>query len=211
MPDGGIEREPRRAHRAATRAEPVRSRRRAIAVDGKCLRGAKRPDGRRVFVLSAVRHGDGVTLASREIGAKTNEIPEFAPLLDQIDDADLAGTVVTADALHTQRDHATYLHERGAHYLPTIKNNQRGQARQLHALPWKAIPVLHRDDARGHFRHEQDSCRSSPSRACSFRTRPRSCGPSAVAASTARRSGPARPSTPSLLPARQSSRGAGSA
>ncbi|MEY9988071.1 putative transposase YbfD/YdcC [Streptomyces sp. V4I8] len=157
MPDGGIEREQRRAHRMAIRAEPVRSRRRAIAVDGKCLRGAKRPDGSRVFVLSAVRHGDGdgVTLASREIGAKTNEIPEFAPLLDQIDDTDLAGTVVTADALHAQRDHATYLHERGAHYLLTIKNNQRGQARQLHALPWKNIPVIHRDDARGHGRHEQ--------------------------------------------------------
>jgi hypothetical protein len=57
MPDGGIEREQRRAHRAATRAEPARSRRRAIAVDGKCLRGAKRSDGSRVFVLSAVRHG----------------------------------------------------------------------------------------------------------------------------------------------------------
>ncbi|WP_199806398.1 transposase family protein, partial [Streptomyces sp. MUSC 125] len=68
MPDGGIEREQRRAHRAAARAEPVRSRRRAIAVDGKCLRSAKRPDGSRVFVLSAVRHGDGITLASREIG-----------------------------------------------------------------------------------------------------------------------------------------------
>ncbi|MEW2051974.1 ISAs1 family transposase [Streptomyces sp. NPDC005476] len=155
MPDGGTEREQRRAHRTATSAAPARSRRRAIAVDGKCLRGAKRPDGSRVFVLSAVRHGDGVTLASREIGAKTNEIPEFAPLLDQIDDTDLAGTVVTADALHAQRDHATYLHERGAHYLLTIKNNQRGQARQLHALPWKDIPVIHRDDARGHGRQEQ--------------------------------------------------------
>jgi predicted transposase YbfD/YdcC len=155
MPDGGTEREQSRAHRVAIRAEPVRSRRRAIAVDGKCLRGAKRPDDSRVFVLSAVRHGDGLTLASREIGAKANEIPEFAPLLDQIDDTDLAGTVVTADALHAQRDHATYLHERSAHYLLTIKNNQRGQARQLHALPWKDIPVIHRDNARGHGRHEQ--------------------------------------------------------
>ena len=142
-------------HRAAARAEPARLRRRAIAVDGKCLRGAKRPDGSRVFVLSAVRHGDGVTLASREIGAKTNETPEFAPPLDQIDDTDPAGVVVTADALHAQRDHAIYLRERGAHYLLTIKNNQRGQARQLHALPWMEIPVIHRDDARGHGRHEQ--------------------------------------------------------
>jgi hypothetical protein len=45
--------------------------------------------------------------------------------------------------------------ERGAHHLLTIKNNQRGQARQLHALPWKEITVIHRDDARGHGRHEQ--------------------------------------------------------
>ena len=74
MPDGGTEREQRRAHRAAAHADPVRLRRRAIAVDGKCLRGARRPDGSRVFVLSVVRHGDGVTLASREIGAKTNEV-----------------------------------------------------------------------------------------------------------------------------------------
>jgi hypothetical protein len=32
---------------------------------------------------------------------------------------------------------------------------RRGQARRLHALPWKKIPVIHRDDDRGHGRHEQ--------------------------------------------------------
>lgn len=63
------------------------------------LRGARRPDGSRVFVLCAVRHGDGITLASGETRVKANEIPEFQPLLDQIDDADLAGAVITADAL----------------------------------------------------------------------------------------------------------------
>nr|WTB28307.1 ISAs1 family transposase [Streptomyces sp. NBC_00830]WTB28595.1 ISAs1 family transposase [Streptomyces sp. NBC_00830]WTB35774.1 ISAs1 family transposase [Streptomyces sp. NBC_00830] len=155
MPDGTAEREQRRAHTTATRTDPPRRRRRAIAVDGKCLRGARRPDGSQVFVLSAVTHGDGITLASREIGAKTNEIPEFQPLLNQIDDADLRGTVVTVDALHAQRDHAAYLHERGAHYLLTIKNNQKNLARQLHRLPWKDVPVIHRDDSRGHGRDEQ--------------------------------------------------------
>lgn len=64
VPGGTTEGEQRRAHRAAARAEPARLRRQAIAVDGKCLRGARRPDGSRVFILSAVRHGDGVTLAS---------------------------------------------------------------------------------------------------------------------------------------------------
>lgn len=48
---------------------------------------------------------------------RPTKFPSSRPLLDRIDDADLAGTVVTADALHAQRNHATYLHERGAHYL----------------------------------------------------------------------------------------------
>jgi predicted transposase YbfD/YdcC len=155
-PDGVGEREQRRAHRAAQQAGPGRKRRQAYAVDGKYLRGARRPDGSRVMVLSAVRHGDGVSIAAREIAAKTNEIPEFAPLLNQIHDADLEDAVVSADAMHAQRIHANYLvNERGAHYLLTVKNNQPNLARQLQALPWKQVPVLHRQTGRGHGRQEQ--------------------------------------------------------
>nr|WTB33817.1 ISAs1 family transposase [Streptomyces sp. NBC_00830]WTB35162.1 ISAs1 family transposase [Streptomyces sp. NBC_00830] len=158
-PDGLIEREQRRAHHRAAENDRPAPRRRAYAVDGKCLRGARRPDGSRVFVLSIVRHGDGITLASREIGAKTNEIPEFAPLLDQLDDTDLTGAVITVDALHAQRAHAHYLVEqRGAHYLFTIKSNQRKLAAQLVGLPWKDIPHVHRDDhdpRNAHGRREQ--------------------------------------------------------
>ncbi|MFF8717317.1 transposase family protein [Streptomyces sp. NPDC015184] len=67
-PDGVPEREQRRAHRAAVLApDPVRPRRRAFAVDGKCLRGAVRADGSRMFVLTAVRHDDALTAALREI------------------------------------------------------------------------------------------------------------------------------------------------
>ncbi len=43
MPDGGPEREQRRAHQAAAQAGPARPRRRTIAVDGKCLLGARPP------------------------------------------------------------------------------------------------------------------------------------------------------------------------
>ncbi|MEU5943926.1 ISAs1 family transposase, partial [Micromonospora sp. NPDC047548] len=152
-PDGVTEREQRRAHHAA--AGGATPRRAAIAVDGKCLRGAKRPDGSQVFILSAVRHTDAVTVAARQIDAKTNEIPEFAPLLDQITDTDLAGAVITADALHAQRAHAVYLVEqRHAHYLLTVKDNQPTLAAALRALPWKQVPVLHRQRGRGHGREE---------------------------------------------------------
>ena len=156
-PDGVGEREQRRAMAAAARTGPARPPRRlAYAVDGKCLRGALRPDGSQVNVLSAVRHHDALTAASREIAAKTNEIPEFPRLLDQLADTDVAGAVFTMHALHAQRGHAVYLVEqRGAHYLVTIKDNQPTLAAQLKALPWKDVPVLHHTHARGHGREEQ--------------------------------------------------------
>jgi predicted transposase YbfD/YdcC len=102
-------------------------------------------------VLSAVRHADAVTAALREIGAKTNEIPEFAPLLDQIDDADLTDSVITVDALHAQKAHARYLVEdRRAHYLLSVKANQPNLEAQLRKLPWSKVPVLHHSTDRGH-------------------------------------------------------------
>ncbi|MCA1224246.1 transposase family protein, partial [Streptomyces sp. 8L] len=149
-PDGVPEREQRCAHRAAVLApEPARLRRRAFAVDGKCLRGAVRADGTRMFVLTAVL---------REIGAKTNEIPEFAPLLDAFDDADLREAVITVDAIHAQKEHARYLVEdRHAHYLLSVKNNQPTLASQLRKLPWGKAPVLDRSRDRGHGREEAGS------------------------------------------------------
>jgi hypothetical protein len=72
------------------------------------------------------------------IDAKTSEVAAFAPLLDTI--VGLAEVVVTADALHTQREHVGYLHERGAHWVLTVKGTQPTLRRQLAALPWRALP-----------------------------------------------------------------------
>ena len=63
--------------------------------------------------LLTARRDDGTVAAQRPVHTdKTNEITVFAPLLDQFSVADLAGAAVTADQLHTQRSHATYLHAR---------------------------------------------------------------------------------------------------
>jgi hypothetical protein len=86
---------------------------RGIAVDGKSLRGAARAKGRKIHLLAALEHTTGLVLAQLDVGEKTNEITCFQPLLDTV--ADLAGTVVTSDAMHTQREHADYLLGRGAH------------------------------------------------------------------------------------------------
>ncbi|MGW1107559.1 transposase [Streptomyces sp. NPDC002540] len=61
------------------------------------------------------------------------------PLLDTV--ANLAETVVTSDAMHTQREHADYLLRRGAHYIVIVKGNQKKLRQQLKSLPWEDIPL----------------------------------------------------------------------
>jgi predicted transposase YbfD/YdcC len=124
-----------------------------LAVDGKTVRGARTSDGTVPHLLACLDHATGVVLAQAAVDGKTNEITRFTALLDQA--GDLAGVLVTADALHAQREHATWLHEHGAHYLVTVKGNQPGLLRQLRSLPWKDVPAGHVQDNRGHGRIEK--------------------------------------------------------
>jgi predicted transposase YbfD/YdcC len=127
--------------------------RRVVAVDGKTVRGARAGDGAAPHLLACLDHGTGVVLAQAAVDGKTNEIIMFTGLLDQA--GDLSGVLVTADALHAQRGHATWLHGRGAHYLVTVKGNQPGLLRQLKSLPWKDVPAGHVSEGRAHGRIEK--------------------------------------------------------
>ncbi|MFF3787497.1 ISAs1 family transposase [Streptomyces sp. NPDC001933] len=125
---------------------------RGLAVDGKSLRGAAKAKGRKIHLLAALEHTTGLVLAQLDVGERTNEIACFQPLLDTV--ADLAGVVVTSDAMHTQREHADYLLGRGAHYIVIAKGNQKKLRRQLKSLPWKDIPLQGRVQGVGHGRSE---------------------------------------------------------
>ncbi|MEU7890844.1 ISAs1 family transposase [Microbispora bryophytorum] len=130
-----------------------RTPRRAFAVDGKSLRGARWGGGEAVHLLSAVDHATGAVVAQTDVDGKTNEITRFRPLLNGVN---LTGCVITADALHTQRDHAEFLvGEKNAHYLLIVKKNQPSQCRQLTALPWRQVEIHHRSKDRGHGREER--------------------------------------------------------
>ena len=124
---------------AQQRTAPVPGGRRLIAVNGKTLRGSAAAGQPGRHLLAALDHDRGVVLGQVDVQAKTNEIPMFAMLLDRID---LAGAVVTADALHAQSGHAQYLAGlRRAHYLITVKRNQPSLHAQLAGLPWRQIPA----------------------------------------------------------------------
>ncbi|MFV2101913.1 ISAs1 family transposase [Micromonospora sp. LOL_024] len=142
------------------RARPVttqsRRYRTVIAVDDKTLRGARRPDGGQVHLLSALDTNTGIVLAQVTIAAKSNEIPAFKPLLDAVEQVlgSLAGPLFIADALHTQSAHAEEIAARGAHLMIPTKGNQPTLLKQLKALPWPDVPAADRRRDRGHGRRE---------------------------------------------------------
>lgn len=129
-----------------------------IAVDGKTLRGAKDSDGNQTHLLAAMTH-TGLVAAQVEVGAKTNEIPKLPELLDSLD---ITGTVITADAMHTQRDTATYLNQRGADFFFCVKENQPTLYTRLDTLPWNDVPVSHTQTDRGHGRIERRTIQVLP-------------------------------------------------
>jgi predicted transposase YbfD/YdcC len=128
--------------------------RRAVAVDGKTLRGARASgaQGRQAHLLAAMDHATRAVLAQRQVNGAPGEVPAFQPLLA---DLDLAGAVVTADALHTHPEAAEFLvTHKQAHYLFCVKANQPTLLDRCTRLPWHRIPVLDRTRDRGHGRIE---------------------------------------------------------
>jgi hypothetical protein len=110
---------------------------RALAIDGKTLRGSTDGDAKAVHLMAALLHDEAVVTAQVAVPGKTNEIPCAKVLLDPLD---LRDTVVTADALHTQRETARYLVEdKEADYLFTVKENQPTLYQDLANLPRQAF------------------------------------------------------------------------
>jgi hypothetical protein len=111
-------------------------RRRAVAVDGKTLRGAHPPDGdgRPVHLLAAMDHTSRAVLAQHQVGGAPEEVPAFAPLLAPLD---LADVVVTADALQTHPEAAWVPGHQQAGALPI-----RGQGQPAHPAGPLPAPCL---------------------------------------------------------------------
>lgn len=132
---------------------------RAIAVDGKALAGSAHLVQRHRHLLSAVSHAPAtITLAQREVGAKTNETAAFRPLLESLD---LAGAVITFDAMHSVKDQVRWLvQDKDAHYLAVIKGNQPTAFAQLTNLPWDEVPIAHTASQSGHGRRESRSLKT---------------------------------------------------
>ena len=107
----------------------------AIAIDGKWLRGVL--DGQ-VKLFAAMLHEEKVIIAQHRIPDDTTETTQVKELLENVD---LAGAVVTADAVNAQRDTAAYIAgkeedgARGSAYFLFVKGNQPKLQRRLRRHP----------------------------------------------------------------------------
>jgi predicted transposase YbfD/YdcC len=123
----------------------------AVAVDGKTSRGARTDQQAAPHLLAAVTH-TGVVLAQRQVADKSNEITAFIPLLTPLD---LTGTVITADAMQTQRANARFLRQtKDAHFIFPVLDNQPTLFDRLDGLDWKHVLVAARTEDHDRGRHE---------------------------------------------------------
>ena len=93
-----------------------------ICIDGKAERGTVQKNGRNPDIVSAYSFNTGITLATEACQEKSNEIKAVPQLIDKID---IAGKVVTADAMSMQKDIIDRIRAQGGDFLIELKGNQR--------------------------------------------------------------------------------------
>jgi hypothetical protein len=98
-----------------------------VAFDGKELLNSQGME-----IVSAYSVRDGRWLGSEAVAEGSNEIPALQELARRLD---LDGSLVTADAMHTQTETARIIvQDRGGDYLFTVKGNQKGIAANVQQL-----------------------------------------------------------------------------
>jgi len=158
-----VEREQRRAARRAVTHPAPAGLLPAAAVDGKLLHGTRTPTGQ-VFLVAAITHHRAVILGQRQVPDKRGENTVIADLLTPLD---VAGMMLTLDALHTTKKTARLITgPLNAHYLLILKGNQplTHQAAQalLTGTDTEFADSMSVDDDRGHGRTERRTLRVAP-------------------------------------------------
>lgn len=92
-----------------------------VALDGKAVRRALKQGENPRVIVSAWATASGLLLGQRKVKDQSNEITAVPELLRVLE---LAGCIVTADALHCQKSIAKEIKEADAEYVLALKGNQ---------------------------------------------------------------------------------------
>jgi predicted transposase YbfD/YdcC len=137
-----------------------------IAVDGKTLRRSHdRSQGKKALqMVSAWASANGLVLGQRKVDGESNEITAVPELLDVLE---IAGCIVTLDAIHCQTETVETIVNKGADYVLPVKENQPRLLKAMQGLfddpaemRWVECDY-HRTEDRGHGRVEIRECWST--------------------------------------------------
>ena len=95
-----------------------------FTLDGKTVRSTERLESFEdpLHIVSAHLAELGLTFAQKAVDDKSNEIPAVQALLEELE---IKGCLIVADALNCQKATAKIVVEKGADYLLPVKGNQR--------------------------------------------------------------------------------------
>ena len=108
---------------------------RLVAIDGKCCRGSydTAKDLGALHIVSAWASEEGIALGQVATEAKSNEITAIPLLLEQID---LAGTLITIDAVGCQKEIVKQVVSGGGDCVIAVKDNQPKLLDAIQAYFW---------------------------------------------------------------------------
>jgi predicted transposase YbfD/YdcC len=104
-----------------------------IAIDGKQLRGSQASENgkKAIYMVSAWASENQIVLGQQKVDEKSNEITAIPELLKLLD---IAGCIVTIDAIGTQTEIARAIIEKKGDYLLAVKENQGHLFEDIHTL-----------------------------------------------------------------------------
>jgi predicted transposase YbfD/YdcC len=138
-----------------------------IAIDGKTSRRSHdRSAGKApLHLISAFATREKLVLGQEAVSEASNEITAIPVLLDRLAASDqLAGALVTIDAIACNPDIAKAIVDHEADYLLAVKTNQpslHAEIERFFTDPPAAAVEVHRDFDKGHGRIEERICRLS--------------------------------------------------
>ena len=95
-----------------------------LSVDGKTIRSTCSRDAKdsALHVLTVYGTASGISFKQKRVNKKTNEIPVFQEILNYLN---IKGKIITADAMHCQKETCKKIVENGGDYVFGLKGNQR--------------------------------------------------------------------------------------
>ena len=125
-----------------------------ISGDGQMVRGTKitHYDGSSDYginVLNLYNVSNAITICSTIVDTKENEIPVLQNILNRLD---LKNKIITADALHCQKETVKIVSSKRGDYLFKVKDNQKELKAKITALFKKNNRIKQIEDSNGSYK-----------------------------------------------------------